>query len=101
MNFTKETSYMNLVSVQKGEFNIYCSFNYYFTALFVDISKIPNNHWDICSQVLTYSSKYHDMIPIYNMLIANNISVLLYSGDADSCVSYIATQISAEVRISK
>jgi len=82
MNFTLEVVYMNLVSVQK--------------ALFIDLDKIPNQHWDICSQILDYSFYGVDMIPIYSMLVAHEVSVLLYSGDADSCVPYIGTQIDAE-----
>jgi hypothetical protein len=52
--------------------------------------------WDICSQVLNYTVYSSNMIPIYNQLV-KKYRVLIYSGDVDSCVNYISTEICATV----
>jgi serine carboxypeptidase-like clade 1 len=49
--------------------------------------------WDACSQVLKYTDIVHDMVPIYEDIFANStMRVLVYSGDADSCVPYPGTE---------
>eukprot|EP01116_Phalansterium_solitarium_P022258 TRINITY_DN7286_c0_g1_i1.p1 TRINITY_DN7286_c0_g1~~TRINITY_DN7286_c0_g1_i1.p1 ORF type:complete len:448 (+),score=153.04 TRINITY_DN7286_c0_g1_i1:166-1509(+) len=49
--------------------------------------------WDLCSQHLNYSFQYPDMVPLYNELV-RQVRVLFYSGDADTCVNFMATQLS-------
>jgi len=69
------------------------------TALYVANTNIPGGSWSICSQVLNYpfnpsfDPKY-SMIRIYDYLV-HHIRVLIYSGDADSCVNYVGTQEAA------
>jgi hypothetical protein len=55
--------------------------------------------WDICSQILNYVDDTDgDMIPLYEQLVIE-YDVLIYSGDADTCVNYIGTQLAAMVII--
>lgn len=50
--------------------------------------------WDACSQVLNYNQIRGDMVPIYEDLFANSsIRILVYSGDVDSCVPYLGTEL--------
>jgi len=51
-------------------------------------------YWSICSGVVNsgYNRTPNSMVPIYQTLIANNIVVLIYSGDVDFAVPFTNTQ---------
>lgn len=54
-----------------------------------------SNHtfpWDVCSQHINYVQYLPTMVPIYQQLLKAGIRVMVYSGDADSCVNMFGTQ---------
>ena len=52
---------------------------------------LPGITWDICSNVVRYTSDVPTVIPIYQKLIKYGCSILVYSGDTDGAVPYTGT----------
>jgi len=77
------TSYLNLPTVK--------------TAIHVN----PSITWAICSDPVnsSYNRTSASMIPIHKALLANNIKVLIYSGDADFSVPYTDSEYWTSVQM--
>jgi serine carboxypeptidase-like clade 1 len=74
VNARKGTEFLNMASVK--------------VALHVD----PSLDWEICSSKLNYHDITETVVPIYNdLLYRGKYRVLVYSGDADTVVSYHGT----------
>jgi serine carboxypeptidase-like clade 2 len=48
--------------------------------------------WEICT-ALNYNRDTSTVLPIYRNLIAKNLKVLIYSGDADGAVPFIGSEL--------
>jgi len=64
-------------------------------ALHVPIESLGGEPWDACSQRLHYSGMEGSVVHIYNKILSTrpDIRMLVYSGDVDSCVPYLSTEV--------
>jgi len=53
---------------------------------------VNEQEWTICTDRILYQRNYATLIPIHLKLLANNIRVLIYSGDVDLCVPYTGSE---------
>lgn len=61
------------------------------------VSPLATQPWDVCSTLVNYTQYAFSVRDLYvDMLTTSKLRVLVYSGDADTCVPYLGTEASVD-----
>jgi hypothetical protein len=75
MNVTPSVAYLNLPAVKQA----------------LHVSPNVTLAWDVCSSALVYTQYAASVVDIY-LALKDNVDILVYSGDLDSCVPFLCTE---------